>query len=361
MSMADYPNPLNTKLDANQVLIRSYDEPNNRLRVDAQVTSSIGTVDVVIDAASGDNIKISDGVDTLSINPDGSINVNITDLTILHTNDSVALGNGVDKLVTVTTVGPKNGLDVNVINSTPNNLNDGYGNPITSTTLGSNQVLHTLTPDSVSSVGTFNSLNSNISLEVTGLVSIGFQLNAGTFKGILYAQSSVDGGANWANVNFYDPANSTVLPYLEFTGSSHAVKIVSITPIGGSSHVRVIALNYTSGTSAGIIRASNVTGAVGSITASAFNTISNQYITLTANTPTLLLSSNPNRKFAYISNNSGATLNIQFGTGTGLTAQKGLVVKSQDSYQLQGTNLYTGDIYGFSSTAITISITEGTP
>ncbi len=78
MMASDYLSPLNTKLDANQVLRRAYDEPNNRLRVDATVTASIGTVDVVIDAASGDNISISDGVDTLAINSDGSINAVVT-------------------------------------------------------------------------------------------------------------------------------------------------------------------------------------------------------------------------------------------------------------------------------------------
>jgi hypothetical protein len=80
--MSNYLSPLNTKLDANQVLRRAYDEPNNRLRVDALVTATIGTVSVLIDAASGDNISISDGTHTLEINPDGSINVVATDLDI---------------------------------------------------------------------------------------------------------------------------------------------------------------------------------------------------------------------------------------------------------------------------------------
>lgn len=65
-----------TKLDMEQVIKRSFDEPNDRLRVDAEVTATIGSVDVIIDAASGDNIKISDGVHDLKINPDGSIDAN---------------------------------------------------------------------------------------------------------------------------------------------------------------------------------------------------------------------------------------------------------------------------------------------
>lgn len=81
-----------------------------RLAVDANITASVGSVDVdldytddsvaigdpntnttlkinpngsidanvEVDAADGDNIAISDGTDTLAVNPDGSINVNIT-------------------------------------------------------------------------------------------------------------------------------------------------------------------------------------------------------------------------------------------------------------------------------------------
>lgn len=95
---------INTKLDANQVLKQAYDEPNQRLRVDATVSASIGDVTIVdpdgdalnvnpdgsinvniaggglqveISAADGDNIAISDGTNTAAINPDGSLNVNL--------------------------------------------------------------------------------------------------------------------------------------------------------------------------------------------------------------------------------------------------------------------------------------------
>lgn len=95
---------INTKLDANQVLKQAYDEPNQRLRVDATVSASIGDVTIVdpdgdalnvnpdgsinvniaggglqveISAADGDNIAISDGTNTAVINPDGSLNVNL--------------------------------------------------------------------------------------------------------------------------------------------------------------------------------------------------------------------------------------------------------------------------------------------
>jgi hypothetical protein len=75
--MPQGPNVPYTNLDQNQILQRSFDESQDRLRVDAEVTAVIGTVECVIDASSGDNISISDGNDTLGVNPDGSINVNV--------------------------------------------------------------------------------------------------------------------------------------------------------------------------------------------------------------------------------------------------------------------------------------------
>lgn len=107
--------PPPSKLDAQQVLKHAFDDVNGRLRTDATISGDVvvsdinithvddsirlgdGTqlvtatvdagkvgldvniindVELTIDAADGDNIAISDGVDTLEINADGSINVN---------------------------------------------------------------------------------------------------------------------------------------------------------------------------------------------------------------------------------------------------------------------------------------------
>lgn len=88
--MADHNflNPLSTKLDAAQVVRRSYDEDANRIRVDAEVTATIGTVDVIIDASTGDNIAIADqtGANYLDVQSDGSINVNVVSLGQINTN-----------------------------------------------------------------------------------------------------------------------------------------------------------------------------------------------------------------------------------------------------------------------------------
>ncbi len=67
-----------TKLDANQVLKAVYNEEEKRLKVDALVTASITELQVIIDAASGDNLSIADkdGNNFLNVNPDGSIDAN---------------------------------------------------------------------------------------------------------------------------------------------------------------------------------------------------------------------------------------------------------------------------------------------
>lgn len=99
------PNAPYTQLDSTQVLRQAFNETTDRLRVDASVTATIGDVvinadesdiaikdrvtgyylhinsdgsidaNVVVSASGGDSILISDGIDVLAINADGSINV----------------------------------------------------------------------------------------------------------------------------------------------------------------------------------------------------------------------------------------------------------------------------------------------
>lgn len=58
-------------------------------------------------------VELKSGSNVLAINADGSLNASVV---IDHTEDSIRLGNGTT-LFTGTTVGPKTGLDVNVMNS----------------------------------------------------------------------------------------------------------------------------------------------------------------------------------------------------------------------------------------------------
>lgn len=79
-------------LNADLVLRKAFDEDTGKLRVDAEVTATLGTVDVVIDASTGDNIAISDGTNTLAVNADGSINT-VIDSTGMATEAKQDTGN----------------------------------------------------------------------------------------------------------------------------------------------------------------------------------------------------------------------------------------------------------------------------
>ena len=72
---------ISSRLDANQVLRESYDDAEKRLRVQASVTATVAEMDVVIDAAGGDNIAIADqsGTNFMTVYPNGAIPVVVTD------------------------------------------------------------------------------------------------------------------------------------------------------------------------------------------------------------------------------------------------------------------------------------------
>lgn len=104
-------------LNQENIIKKVFDETTDSLRTTAILTVPPGGINVNLSAAGGDNVAISDGTDTLLINPDGSLNVNPGNLIISHLDDSIRLGDGTD-LFTSTTIGPKVALDVNVINNT---------------------------------------------------------------------------------------------------------------------------------------------------------------------------------------------------------------------------------------------------
>lgn len=244
-------------------------------------------------------------------------------------------------------------------------LEDNAGNGITSSSTGTtpNQLLHVQTPDTQTASTALGALNATVVISMAGLASVGLQLSAGTLIGTLVVECSLDGGVTFPGIgSFYDPSNSTVSPSLIFS-SANTAKTLSLLLIGGTSHARVRVSSYTSGTANALLRASQVTSAAGAVTAAAFGTVVNSYIALTANTTTQLLTSNANRKYAYISNNSGGLIAIQFGSATGLTtAARGLVIPNGNYYELKGDNLYTGAVFAFTnSSGLTVAVTEGTP
>ena len=107
-------------LDFGNVIKMVYDPPTESLKVLATIT--IGSITVDLDAAN-DSVRLGDGVllNTLTnVGGKNAIDVNIAGGTLVFTidqaDDSIRLGDGTT-LFTGTTVGLKTGLDINVINS----------------------------------------------------------------------------------------------------------------------------------------------------------------------------------------------------------------------------------------------------
>lgn len=65
---------MSTKLDANQVLKRAFDDSNDRIKVDAEITATLGTVEVVINHTN-DSIRLGDGTDLTNVTAAGELNV----------------------------------------------------------------------------------------------------------------------------------------------------------------------------------------------------------------------------------------------------------------------------------------------
>lgn len=164
--MSDY---LGTKLDFEQVIRRVYDEPENRLRVEAEVTATIGTVEVAIDAASGDNISIAsqDGSNSLVVNSDGSINTTITDITLDQATDSIAIGDG----TTLVNVNPTTGA---LLVELDNKTNTNIFNEITGIVSGITSIINTFTAISDTNLLSCDFSGTNIamySLYINGILS----------------------------------------------------------------------------------------------------------------------------------------------------------------------------------------------
>lgn len=122
-----------------------------------------------------------------------------------------------------------------------------------------NQMLHVQAPDTAVASTALGALNATIQVTMAGLASVGFQILSGTFIGTLTPECSIDGGTTWIACNFYNPASESGASTYTFS-SANATTVLSVLPIGGSSHTRVIVTAYTSGTANAVMRASEVTG-----------------------------------------------------------------------------------------------------
>jgi hypothetical protein len=115
--------------DAPQVLRYAFDDATGRLRVDAVAVLGPGG----ISAADGDNVAISDGTDTLLVNPDGSINTSIAGEVQIEINaadgDNIAINDGTDTME----VNSDGSINVNITNT--HNITNTF-NEVTSVVSG---------------------------------------------------------------------------------------------------------------------------------------------------------------------------------------------------------------------------------
>jgi hypothetical protein len=103
-------------LNQENIIKKVFDETTDSLRTTSTLVVPPGGINVNLSAASGDNVAISDGTDTLLINPDGSLNVNPGNLIISHLDDSIRLGDGTNLFSSHQRETGEIGLDTNTLN-----------------------------------------------------------------------------------------------------------------------------------------------------------------------------------------------------------------------------------------------------
>lgn len=81
----------NKPYSSSQVTKSVWDQNNNRLRVDAVVTATIGELAVDLDQ-SDDSVAIGDGTNIVSVNADGALSVEFNESEVLFEYDSASVG-----------------------------------------------------------------------------------------------------------------------------------------------------------------------------------------------------------------------------------------------------------------------------
>lgn len=145
--MAD-PNSSYSRLDDRLIFQRAFDESTDRLRVDAEVTATVGTMHCIIRAQDGDSIIISDGTNNLKITPNNEALVKAVALDSLDSKLNDDYGIRTKALRTASQIGNINGPADFASGPTTSqtlrisaNTSDGQGNIITSTQFQSKQAL----------------------------------------------------------------------------------------------------------------------------------------------------------------------------------------------------------------------------
>lgn len=165
------PPPTPSLLDWSQIIQRVFDEPNGRIRTDVVYSPNPGSIEVIIS----------------------------------HTDDSIRLGDGTN-LNTITQVGSKYGIDVNVLNPSGAGNTTPFVNNVTA--VSANTEYSYAIPDGTT-VLTIKPRNSSLKIAYT----------AGT-SGTTYATISKGGSYTVDNINtsgitvyFQSPDNNSVVEF----------------------------------------------------------------------------------------------------------------------------------------------------
>jgi hypothetical protein len=109
----------------------------------------------------------------------------------------------------------------------------------------------------VTATGALGALNAAVSLTHPGLLTVGFQLAAGTLIGTIVPEVSFDGGTTWSSTYFDTPTTGKVSSIV--FSSANAATSATIVGVGGSNITRVRVSAYTSGTANITVRATTRT------------------------------------------------------------------------------------------------------
>lgn len=340
-----------TELDFQQVIRNIYDEAANRIRTDAATVLDGGDLDV----------------------------------SILHTEDSIRLGDGTNFL-TSTTIGSDVGLDVNIINPISVEIDAADGDNIAIHDSDGDEL--EINPDGTIDIrnitGTVSlptgaATSANQLTEISHLSSIDTDIDVALSTRASEATLST---LNSKIANNYGAASGAVRTASQIGNTTGAADFNAGTT--GAQTLRTSSnitrngteLSYNGGVSDGntLRTASNLYDGSGTaLTSTLFN--SDQSLDVRPNTgfatgantrPSInnvssnILASNPARKYAYIFNQSGVAIFIKLGAAA--VINQGIRIPDNSMYEINSDNLWTGDIFAIKNlaTAVNIEVFEGT-
>ena len=120
------------------------------------------------------------------------------------------------------------------------------------------QTTNPFTPfSSLIATGTLNALNSTVQVSMYQYNSVGVQIAAGTFIGVIVAETSFDNGVTWNQTYFAQVGSGNKNAVLVY-GSANTAGAYTIVMNGGVGLARLRAFSWTSGSCAITLRASNI-------------------------------------------------------------------------------------------------------